>query len=207
MGTVRRMFVNITLSCSASEEYWNLMSLTENNRKEYCDRWQINLRLHKYSPDIPMNKWRQTTQLEHLKSCDWLWFMGVDTCITNMTVDVRQLISSFGQCDVIASDDTWGLNNDVMFIRNCYQSEVFLNQVRAMTDKMTDQDAMVTMFRRQKRLTVRRVCHKLFNAYPHRKEYHDPGYWDVGDFIAHYPGLSNELRMELIPQQLNQVVR
>jgi hypothetical protein len=183
------------------------MEMTKTNREEYCFRWGIELDLHKYNSQTSVTIQRTQCIIDALKRCEWLWFLGVDTCITNHTIDVRQLIASFGDVDCIASDDTWGLNNDSMFFRNCEVSFRFLEAVLTMTGKMTDQAAMMQLFKTTPEFRVKRVNHKLFNAYPHRKTYPDPGYWDVGDFVAHYPGLPNSLRLELIPQQLAQVIR
>lgn len=199
--------MRIRLHCSASDEYWPLMTLTAANRAEYCVRWGIDLDLRKYDPSLSLTYQRTDFELDALQHCDWLWFMGVDTCITNMTVDVRKLITDHGNIDVLIGDDTWGINNDSTFIRNCPQSITWLKNVRKDLDKMSDQDSMAQWFSKMPELHVKHVCHKLFNAYPVRHEYADPGYWDPGDFVAHWPGIPNEYRLPYVTEILKQVVR
>ena len=201
--------MKLLLHCAASDttDYWPMMELTRANREEYCTRWGVDLDLHRYDPLKPLNIQRTQCTIDALRKTEWLWFMGVDTVITNMTIDVRKMITSFGDIDCLASNDVWGLNNDVMFFRNCPQTLKFLEAIIPMLDRMSNQDAMMRLFPTIPGFRVKRICHKLFNAYPHRKDYKDPGYWDPGDFIAHYPGLPNNFRTELMIQQLAQVVR
>lgn len=107
------------LICSpSSPEFWALAKLTNPNKQEYGQRHQVQIELPSYPEASTDHGWgRLRFMRQYLTETDWLWFMGCDTAIVNMTVDARQFC--YEDADMVAAWDTFGFQSDSMFLRNC----------------------------------------------------------------------------------------
>jgi hypothetical protein len=203
--------MKITLLTITSQSYWPLLEITEPNRVEYCLRHGIQRSLRTHSGNAMLvSKERIGEMLQELKSdCDWLWFCGTDTLITNHTIDVRDFLDE--DYDLIIAKDINGVNNDVFFLKNNSRSEDFLYSASTFVrDFSDDQAAMVHVIGLMKDLKVKYVHQKLFNSYLYT-EYTYPddggGNFTEGDFLLHLPGLPNERRYQIFKEQLKKVIK
>ena len=202
--------MKITLLTAATAEYKPLADLVLPNKKEYCSRYNVDLlvRTHtRYLMDLTKAE-RTSMTIEALSGCDWLWFMGMDILITNMTVDVRTMIVSFGDNVIAIGHDANGINNDSVFFKNDPRTFAFLERTKELQVKREvdqDQNAMKRAFQDMPELPVSHVSHKLFNAYPMAPMH--PGAWAKGDFVAHFPSMSLGERVTHMAPYLLQVVR
>lgn len=209
----------ITLLITASlGDYWELVKYCAPNKLEYCVRHgvQFTMRQHlQYSP------WGERTQfmieeLERMRDGEWLWFMGTDTLITNMTTDVRQFMTDDAP-DFTIAQDMHGINNDVFFLRRSEKSLHFLKEVyRRRGDFPDDQAAMWVVMNEigkdfYRLASMAPFNSYLFDEYPYYKgmglSTESEGHWRPGRFILHLPGMSNQRRFGLMRKHLADVVR
>ena len=202
--------MKITLLMAASEEYWSLMELSGPNKMEYCLRHKVQLAMAVHDRIGSDGNWGQRPQfmLDALDSYDpdWLWFMGADTLITNMKIDIRKLCTL--NKDFIIGVDVHGINNDSFLLQNNKASRDFLKRILCRHDMPTDQHAM--HFEKGVNLRTSLVPQRLFNSYKYDEyQYGEQpkGTWRPEDFVIHFPGMPNERRIALMTEYLGKVVR
>ncbi len=207
----------ITLLISASQEYWKLAEYCAPNKLEYCLRHGIQFTMRKH---VKISPWGERPQfmleeLERMHDGDWLWFMGSDTLITNMTIDVRKFLTDDAP-DFTIAKDMHGINNDVFFLRKTKESVAFLKGVLALNKLYSDDQQAMNHLLRMGEVTVKYETMEamnsyLFDEYPYYKDMGlstaSDGHWRPGRFILHLPGMSNERRYALMEKHLPLVVR
>lgn len=208
----------ITLLISSSQgEYWKLAKYCAPNKLEYCLRHNIQFTMRQH---IQISPWGERPQfmieeLERMKPGEWLWFMGTDTLITNMTIDVRKFMTDEAP-DFTIAKDMHGINNDVFFIRRTEASLAFLKSILAMNKLYSDDQQAMNHLLKQDEISVKyetmeNINSYLFDEYPYYKgmglSTASPGHWTPGRFILHLPGMSNERRFTLMEKHLADVVR
>lgn len=192
---------------ASSEQYWELFRISARNKVEYAKRWGCGLFLWKHaSPFKPTEKTRFILQALDNMIEPWLWFLGADTMITNMTVDASQFC--YPDADFVAGLDYLGVNSDSIFLRRCPATVAFMSAVLAAQEKgaPSDQAAMKRLLRDQtvKDLRVRLVDQHLFNSFTRVTS---RGAWKPGEFVAHASGISHPRRMKAMRSLAEQVVR
>ncbi len=202
------MSKRVTLLTAASPDYWPQMELSGPNKMEYCLRHHVTLSMVLHD-NITVKNWgeRELFMLDALDGydTDWLWFMGADTIITNMTIDIRTMCQD--KHDFIIGVDINGINNDSFLLKNTKPARDFLRRVLCRRDHPNDQSAM---FDEKDVLKTQLVSQRYFNSFKydeyHYGEYPD-GNWQEGDFVLHLPGMPNARRIELMNEYLRKVVR
>jgi hypothetical protein len=129
---------------------------------------------------------------------DWLWFLGADTLITNMTIDIRDLCDD--EFDFIIAEDINGINNDSFLLKASNASRRFLRRVAGRRDVPHDQAAMSEEMH-ECGMRTKLVGQRLFNSFKYDEYNYGPypeGDWQDGDFVLHMPGMSNQRRFELM---------
>ncbi len=215
--------IHLTILSSVSEEYIPLAKITAPNKMAYAFRWGFGLHVGRhFKRDYDLWGIRQAQILNTLPMSDWLWFMGADTVITNMTIDARKFCIA-DEYDAVIAYDVNGINNDSWFIRNCPASYAFIERVLHLRGKYpTDQDAMKSVLgllgngEPMPGFRMAYVSQRLFNSYlygrPEYGSYSDQqkadrgGGWHHGDFVVHFAGIDLPSRMVLAQQYLNAVV-
>lgn len=205
------MTADITLVTAASKAYWPLLELTAPNKLEYCLRHAIQLAARRHDDNVLETKTERLKmilqELESSTAPDWVWFMGADTLITNMTFDARDLLGDF---DLLIGLDINGINNDSMFVRNSERAKRFLMRcIQACAACNNDQEAtMMEIMRgglKAKTAPQREFNSFLYNEYSYGA--YPEGTWQPGDLVLHVPGLPMARRMELVREYLAKVVR
>ncbi len=202
--------MKVTLLTAASPEYWQLLEIGAPNKLEYCLRHKVQFHVAQHEPHDGFNYWgeRESFMLDALDTYDseWVWFMGADTLITDMTKDIRKLCDP--EMEFIIGLDINGINNDSTLLRNCLRVKSFLKHVMYRRDKQTDQCAMNIEMRKGLRTKI--VGQREFNSFKY-DEYHygeyPEGNWQPGDFVIHFPGMSNQRRIPLMKEYLKKVKR
>lgn len=198
---------------AASKDYWPLLELTAPNKLEYCLRHGAKLLMHQHPNGSEIVSYDRLSLILHaLDLCEeneWLWFMGADTLITNMTINAEQML---GTETLRIGLDINGINNDSFFLRNNKQARTTIQRCLyrvAMEDEPTCQSAMNTEILLGK-ISTRAVSQREFNSFLYN-EYsygaYPEGTWQPGDLVLHVPGLPMERRMELVREYLAKVVR
>lgn len=204
--------MKVTLMTAASREYWPLMCMSSPNKLEYALRHGVQLHVNVHHGNAGCyDNWGERVQFMSdsldAYACDWLWFMGADTLITNMTTDIRKLCDP--KFDLIMAVDVNGINNDSFLLKNSKASHDFLRRVMYRRDQLTDQCAMKAEMEAEG-FEVALVNQRLFNSYIY-SEYdyglQPQGEWQPGDFVLHLPGMRLERRIELMREYGERIVR
>lgn len=210
--------MRITVLCPSDDVTWEMMQLTAPNRLEYCMRNRYQLVLPRYFSFKQYVMEKEIQIIDQLRYCDWLLFMGVDTCFTNMTTQIESLIKKYEDKFLIIGKDVNGINNDVMLIKSCFGANQFLGATIGMLKAWdnnkqeifnSDQHAMQNLIGDDSK-GIAVIHQKEINAMPYwLYDYPDDrgGCWKEGDFIFHAPGMSFENRMKVLKEVLGKVVR
>jgi hypothetical protein len=202
--------MRIAVLCASDDVTWEMMALTAANRTEYCMRHRYHLQLIKYLSFKHFVMEKEIQICNQLRYCDWLLFMGVDTCFTNMTIGLEDLIEKHKDSFMVIGKDVNGINNDVMLIRSCSEAHTFLGAVIGLHEQFeNDQHAMANLLN-QDDTGVAVIHQKAINAMPYwLYPYPDDkgGCWEEGDFIFHAAGLPFETRMNVLKEVMQKVTR
>jgi len=207
------MKITLLTASTSNDSYWNVLGLSAPNKLEYCLRHKIQLVIAEHKNYNAYTNWgeRESFILDTLNSydCDWAFFQGTDTLITNMTIDVRSLVNP--EYDIIIGVDINGINNDSMFFQNTAKTKEFLDRTISLKNKLpNDQVAMAQVMKEMQDLRVWYVSQRMFNSMKY-DEYgygaYPQGNWQPGDFVIHFAGLTNEKRVALMSEYLNKITR
>jgi hypothetical protein len=215
--------MNLAIVSGACEEFWPIMAVAAANKVEYAVRHGCSCHLQQYrrksaalkdaAGSQSVLRDRRALILDNLRSCDWLWFLDVDTLITNLTIDARTYCDD--AAEVVIGQDVNGINNGSMFLRNADRVRAWVEEIYA-TAQVSDQNVMAQSDLRDKHgVRMKIVSQRLFNSFAYDRLYQfyggeriaaAGGSWKPGDFVIHFPAQSIPKRIELMREYLQQVV-
>ena len=208
----------IGLLTYSTEEYKPLADITNANKVEYCSRWEYLFRSYtvKATPGFPFDK--LVAVKEALDYCDWVWYTGTDSLITNMAMSLQNVIDN--GVDFIITTDRNGINADSFAVKSSIIGIAILDRLISMRDdypaeKEHEQGAIKELMASQVyKDNIRILPQRQMNSYDYRLyggDNHDKlgtcGQWQEGDLLIHWPGTSFEHRMRLAQEYLGKVVR
>lgn len=186
------------------------MELSSPNKLEYCLRHGIQLHVNQHGSDPSCAGVERTSFMQDALNSydsDWLWFMGADTLITNMTIDIRELCDD--SVDFIIGVDINGINNDSFLLKASNSSRRFLKRVAGRRLEPHDQAAMKKEMHANG-MRTKLVGQRLFNSFKYDEYEYGPypdGDWQEGDFVVHFPGMFFGRRLELMQEFSNKIRR
>ena len=191
----------------------NFFSLAEktldNNKVPYCIK-------HGYPLIVKTDNWRNIpigyekafliqTAFTDYPDCDWVFFSECDTLITNMDIKLENIVENEQKHFVITTDMN-GINAGSFFVRNTNEGRSY---IQAMIDSIGqfahEQDFIKDSYFESKKYAniISVYPQKSFNSYdyyniyktPAFDYYGNPGNWEKGDFIIHFPGRDYDERL------------
>lgn len=134
----------IRLLTANSVEYQPLADLTLPSKLAFCKRWGHTLTTLKHDPDrFPWERPQMWLAELNKEDCHYLFFTGSDAGISNLEVDLNQLLFENRHPDFLFAVDNNGLQSDSWLMRNCSASRDFLQKVIASEGQLNnEQDAM-----------------------------------------------------------------
>lgn len=205
----------IILLTSASQAYSCLADVTEPNKQEYCNRWGVEYK--RVSQEACYHGWqRPQLWLDNLMECDWMFWIGADAMITNMTIAPTRFTR--GHHDFVFTNDIHGLQDDVFWLRRTQGTISMLKWASAnVTAYMNEQYALAAYLDTHDKDVVPKVVppHQL-QSYPNTLFYNPRSrycsnltddFWSPGAFSLHLPGLPISERLKLFATFLAKVVR
>ena len=146
-------------------------------------------------------------------SVEWVWWLDIDTIITNFHVRIEDRIDN--TYHFIISKDLNGINAGSFFIRNSPEGRNFLDwmiEVYPLFEKETgffaEQTVMESAMHIEKWKKITKIVpQKSINSYhSHLNSWTQLGpdaIWERGDFVVHFPGTTMEQRLNhLVPMYL-----
>lgn len=141
----------------------------------------------------------------------WIWWLDNDAMITNFNYKIEDIIDD--SYDIIISTDLASLNTGSFFIKNSENSRVWLEDMISkrkeyLNDKKWfDQQCVIDTYVAYKEI-IKIIPQKLINSYDYRMYNAGPedllgnnSQWEHGDWVIHWPGLNNDLRINLAKRQ------
>lgn len=210
---------------TSTPEHLPLARITVPNRLEYCAR-------HGYSFFLDVAPFvdpeRIVAMQKFLGQVDWLWYQGTDLLITDQRKRAEDLIRP--GTDFLIGEDRFGINSDSMLFRDCGSCHALLAILKNWRrDGYKDEQACLAellggsghdwrvtkVIERVQGLRAVIAPQREFNAYPDYDYYaihsggnpNDPGRWQKGDFVAHFPGMPMERKIQRCVGFLSEVVR
>jgi glycosyl transferase family (putative galactosyltransferase) len=202
--------MKITLVSSWDDGHAEIAALAMPNRQAYCDRWGYELMTRTASRQE--GHWQKipTIQKALQAGAEWSVWMDSDLIITNPDIGLETVIhSSSGLPSLILSHDMNGINNGVLFFRNCPWTDRFLKLWSAARPFYAqypnpEQSALAhILYREPKEQWDCRPQHQ-FNSYRYElsgRQFPE-GQWLPGDFILHFAGLPYQMRLTVMREHL-----
>jgi len=137
----------------------------------------------------------------------WIWWLDNDAMITNFNLRIEDVIDD--SYDIIMTTDLASLNTGSFLIKNSENSRVWLEDMLSKRrdyindKKWFDQQCVIDTYVSYKDI-IKLIPQRTMNSYDYRMYNVDStdmlgnnGQWQPGDWVVHWPGLSNELRVQL----------
>jgi hypothetical protein len=203
----------LVLATMHDERYRPLAEVTlDNNKVPYCER-------HGYELTVKTDNWTDIVYfdkiqflldiLEYNSEVEWIWWLDCDALITNFTKRIEDVIDD--KYHIIISTDTNGINCGSFFLKNSPEAKEWLKMILGWRELYKtkkwdnpEQHPMIMTYIRYrdwiKLLPQREINSYNYGLYPGISNVdmlHTVGEWEPGDWILHWPGISNQARIDI----------
>lgn len=212
-----------------TDDHMDLPKLTDPCKQEYCDQngykffpgqskdfvyWS-----EPYTAYMNFNKMHYVlTVFKENPDIEWALFCESDAMITNFTIRIEDKIDN--DYHVIFPVDRLTLNAGNFLIRNSPEGRAYFQHLLDVADNYKDhewgeQQAIIESVEEYQDI-IKIVPQKHMNCYePQIYDYCDvskdilggSGIWEPGDWIVHWPGIRNEVRMQRAVEIAKLIVR
>lgn len=212
--------------------YADMAALTDANKREYCERHGYDFQHLDHVPEKWKSNghaWGQTwarmdfmRQLISERKWDWLWCLGTDALITNLTIPLLDRVTPHAHI-VIASDWAAPVQADSFLVRCSPEGDEYLARLLEAFDAYKEHTWVENQVMIETLPTWRHlmwiVPQRMLNAYNYDFYKHlspqcqgkdslgNDGQWQPGDFVLHLPGLALPVRMSEIRRTLPLIVK
>lgn len=203
--------------------YRSLSQVTcDNNKVPYCE-------LHGYELAVKTDEWSDVIYfdkiqflidiLENNPDVKWIWWLDTDALITNFTKKIEDYVDD--QYHIIMSTDVNGMNCGSFFIKNSPEALEWLRMILDHKERYKlkrwdnpEQTPMIMTYIKYKDW-IKLVPQKEINSYNYALLYPTlsnkdmlgvVGEWAPGDWVLHWPGISNPQRIQIAQQVALQIV-
>jgi hypothetical protein len=181
----------------------NICCTTTQNFRHYCEIHGYDCVIKTAQTSNRPASWEKISFCQELLPYyDWLFWIDSDACILNMSKKLEDLIDD--NYDIIIAENIYGINAGVWLIKNSPWSAKALKEVWELMDTFYytgtwEQAPMQFVIKKDQRHT-KLVPQRAINAqlYKYWKHALPRGEYQPGDFILHFPGISNAVRGKLI---------
>jgi len=198
-----------------------LANITWANKEEYALRYNYGHACKVdsfYGVTIGFEKiWLIRDMMEAFPNCEWFWWTGCDSIITNHTIDIKDRIDN--DYHFIIATDCNGINADSFLIRNSPQGRAYVKMIIDSYDKYkshhwAEQQCIIDTYE-EYRWMVKIVEQRALNSYDYGlypecvpvDKNGNNGQWQHGDLLIHWPGTALGRRIQLAQYYSTQVVR
>lgn len=198
------------------------------NKQEYCERHGYKFVHPELTDKIMRGFERLPNIIELLKSgeVDWVWVLGCDALITNMSIRLETIIDeSYG---MIVPADSLNTNIDSYLINRKNKGLEILetlvqfhgNPIGGWEEQSTlDFLCDLTIFKNVRKIVPQRTMNSYRCSLLHVYDYLGKGFveekdslgndgnWQPGDFVLHVPGVDYETKMKVLTETVPQIQR
>ena len=195
----------------------------DNNKVPYCE-------LHDYELAAKTDGWGDVIYfdkiqylidiLENNPEVKWVWWLDTDALITNFTKKIEDYVDD--QYHIIISTDVNGINCGSFFVKNSPEGIEWLKMILDHKERYKikkwdnpEQTPMIMTYIKY-RDWIKLVPQKEINSYNYALLYPTlsnkdmlgvVGEWEPGDWILHWPGISNQQRIQIAQQVTPYIVK
>jgi hypothetical protein len=215
------------------ENYAELAKLTTyGNKAEYCARhgYDLHVKTDNFTMasvhPVTWDRLRFMFNLLKTGKYDWIWTVGTDTLVTNMTVKLETLIDPAFHF-VISCEWCSPMQADSFLTRCSPEGSTYIEYILSKFGEFkahpwVEQAAMLECKDRFKDI-IKILPQRAMNSYDYKlymemypdtekvKEGTDyfgqSGQWQPGDFLIHWPGLKLHHRLQLVEEYTPKIVR
>jgi galactosyl transferase GMA12/MNN10 family len=212
-----------------TNDYMGLANLTDPSKQEYCDKHgykffkgsddDFTVITKPYSGIMNFNKMSFVLKiLKENPEIKWLLFCETDAMITNMNIPIEDKIDD--DYHFIISVDRLNINAGNWLIRNSPEAIAYFEHIYSMREAYKDkewveQQAIIDTVEQFQDI-IKIVPQKHLNCYePQIYDYADvrydllgnPGWWEPGDWIVHWPGIVEDVRKQRAVELSKLIVR
>jgi len=189
---------SLLMLSNADSNYSDVISITAPNRMRYAAKNGHALEIQ--------SRTGTSSKIECILSCfdraEWIWWLDADAVITNMELDVLDLI----QRDMVITTDFHGLNAGSILIRTTELTRRFF---QATIDRQGEynwnncwgeQNAIAyLLWTIHDNVAV--LPNRAMNSYPPESAWQDSSQlWQPGDFVLHCPGVPHARRLQILKE-------
>ena len=214
------MYVLATMHESS---YSDLAAVTcDKNKVPYCERhgYELAVKTDEWSDVIYFDKIQYLIDiLENNPDVKWIWWLDCDALITNFNKKIEDYVDD--NYHIIISTDVNGINCGSFFVKNSPQALEWLHMILDHKERYKikkwdnpEQTPMIMTYIKY-RDWIKLVPQKEINSYNYALLYptldnHDMlgvvGEWEPGDWVLHWPGIPNQLRLQIAAKVVPQIV-
>ncbi len=200
--------MKIVIQCLYTQGWLDIARVVTPNIVSYCQKhgysWNIKCISEPYDA---FEKIREIQKLFSAGEADVVVSLDCDTVISNHLIKVEDIID--GDEMFFISRDYNNINAGVFIIKNCVWARLFLEALLyrigkpevyceqdAIVDFMKDNEGALEEFKILPQYKINSYHYSLYKEIP--PQTHEQGNFELGDWIAHFPGCSMETRLKLI---------
>ena len=201
-----------------TDDYMDLANLTDPSKQEYCDRHgykffkgsdeDFTVITKPYTGVMNFNKMSFVLKIfKENPEIEWLLFSETDAMITNLNTLIEDKIDN--DYHFIITVDRLNINAGNFLIRNSPEARTYFEHIYSLREAYKDkewveQQAIIDSLDEFADI-IKIVPQKHMNCYePEIYDYADvrydllgnPGWWEQGDWIVHWPGIREEVRIQ-----------
>lgn len=205
------------------------------NKGDYCARHGYQLEVvravrPKFQDTASHASGFSWSRMEHMAEMvesgqfDWVWCVGCDTLVTNMTLKLEELTDSTDKHVLICGERVAPLQADSFLVRHSPEGSAWLRDILSCYEQYkhhgwVENQAMID--RRERHAAITQIVPQWrLNSYDYRRFYHlgnqyrdgtdcygNRGQWQPGDFLIHWPAATLEERLVFLAEYTPQIVR
>lgn len=212
-----------------THDYMELANETDPSKQEYCDRHgykffkghdeDFTIVTKPFSVKMNFNKMSFVLRVfKENPEIEWLLFCESDAMITNQTIRIEDKIDN--DYHFIIPVDRLNLNAGNWLIRNSPEARAYFERLYSMAEEYGEkewgeQQAIIDTIEEFQDI-VKIVPQKYMNCYePQIYDYADvrydlfgqPGWWEQGDWIVHWPGIVEQVRIQRAKELTKLIVK
>lgn len=210
---------SIAIVSAFNDKHKELADETWTNKEAYAAKhnYQAIAKTTNFSPDqIHFDKFIHILDvMDNDPDIEWVWWLDNDAMITNFDIRIEDLIDD--NYHVIMGVDIASINTGSFLVRNSMQGRQWLEYLLSKKgeykndNKWFEQQAVIDFYPKFQDI-FKVIPQRAINSYDYKIYQVDgedllgySGQWQPGDFVIHWPGLNNEIRVQLAKQYQQQI--
>ena len=210
---------NLAIVSMFNEKHADLAAHSWTNKEQYAAKhsYQAVAKTSNFSREqIHFDKFSHILDVLNSDSnIDWVWWLDNDAMITNFDQRLEDLIDD--NYHVIMGVDIASINTGSFLVRNSMQARQWLEFLLSKKGeykndtKWFEQQAVIDFYPKFQNI-FKVIPQRLINSYDYQMYGVSPedllgysGQWLPGDFVIHWPGLNNQVRIQLAQKFQTQI--